>query len=299
MKIRWILVIISASAIFSCSLGRTPKNLNPEEQEFLSKVRYIISREERKTFLSLPSFERPRFIEEFWKKRDSDPLTEANEFKDEYLKRVEEAKHLFTESGHSGWLTDRGRIFILLGPPEQRETYPRGYSFYDVPLEIWHYGFYQIRFFDTRWNGNFELDPTSAQLLADVNLAQMNLRPRIKEEGQAVSDFKIDFRKTGERAQLIAVSVPYSDIWFSSEDQRFKATLEVTWEVYDSDGRKIGEGSKTSPLDLSKEEIKEFKGREFSIDFPLKLILGEYQIAVTLKNLTAHTETRKRIKVTI
>jgi GWxTD domain-containing protein len=299
MKIRWIAVIICALAIFSCSLGRTPKNLNPQEQEFLSQVRYIMTREERKTYLSLPSFERPRFVEEFWKKRDTDPLTEANEYKDEYLKRVEEAKHLFTEGGHSGWLTDRGRVFILLGPPEQRETYPRGQSIYDIPSEIWHYGFYQIRFFDTRWNGNFELDPTSAQLLADVNLAQMNLRPRIKVEGQAVSDFKIDFRKAGERTQLIVVSVPYSEIWFSSEDQRFKATLEVAWEVYDSDGRKIGEGSKTSPLDLSKEEIKEFKGREFSIDFPLKLILGEYQVAVTLKNLTAHTETKKRIKVTI
>jgi GWxTD domain-containing protein len=293
------MVIISASVIFSCSLGRAPKNLNPEEQEFLSQVRYIITREERKAFLSLPSFERPRFIEEFWKSRDTDPLTEANEYKDEYLKRVEEAKHLFTEGGHSGWLTDRGRVFILLGPPEQRETYPRGQSVYDIPSEIWHYGFYQIRFFDTRWNGNFELDPTSAQLLADVNLAQMNLRPRIKEESRAVSDFKIDFRKTGEKAQLVVVSVPYSDIWFSSEGQRFKTNFEVTWEVYDTDGRKIGEGSKTSPLDLSKEEIAEFKGREFSIDFPLKLVLGEYQIAVTLKNLTAHTETRKRIKVTI
>lgn len=299
MKIRWIMVIISAALLCSCSLGRAPKNLNPEEQEFLSKVRYIISREERKTFLNLPPSERPRFIEEFWKRRDSDPSTEANEYMIEYLKRIDEAKHLFTEGGTSGWLTDRGRIYVLIGPPEQRETYPRGYSFYGVPLEIWHYGFYQIRFFDTRWNGNFELDPASAQMLTDINTAQLSLRPRMKKEDEAESDFKLDIRLVGDRAQLAIVSVPYSDIWFSSEGRKFKTTFELAWEVYAADDRKIQEGAKTYPLELTQEELKEFKGKEFSIELPLELAPGEYQVAITLKNLTAQSQLRKRIKLTI
>jgi GWxTD domain-containing protein len=299
MKIRWIVVLIGAGLLFSCSLGRAPKNINPEEKDFLSKVRYIITGEEKKTFLALPRSERPRFVEEFWKKRDTDPGTEVNEYKAEYLKRIDEAKHLFTEGGTSGWLTDRGRIYVLLGPPEQREAYPRGYSFYGVPLEIWHYGFYQIIFFDRRWNGNFELDAASARMLADINTAQLGLRPKIKKEGQAISDFKIDVRLVGDRAQLIIVSVPYSDIWFSSEGGRFKTTFELDWELYDANDRKIREGAKTSPLDLSQDEIKQLRGREFSIEIPLELAPGDYQIAVTLKNVTAQSELRKRIKLTI
>jgi len=302
MRIRGISVIVASVLLFSCSMGRMPKNLKPEEKEFLSYVRYIITGEERKTFLDLPPSERPRFIEEFWKKRDLEPGTEVNEYKNEYLKRIEEAKHLFPEGGTSGWLTDRGRIYILLGPPEQREQYPRGYSFYGVPMEIWHYGFYQIIFFDRRWNGNFELDAQSAMMLSDINTAQMNLRARIGKgsaEGQAMSNFKIDFRLIGDRSQLVVVSLPYRDLWFTSEKERFKVDMEVAWEVYDADDQRIREGSKSASLDFDQKELKEHSGQEFSIEFPLELAPGDYQIAVTLKNLTSDHEVRKRIKLTI
>lgn len=299
MKIRATVGLVIAALLVSCALGRAPKNLTPEEQEFLSKVRYIISGQERKTFINLPASERPRYVEEFWKSRDEDPDTEINEYKTEYLKRIDEAKHLFNEGGTSGWLTDRGRIYILLGPPEQREAYPRGYSFYGLPTEIWHYGFYQIMFVDRRWNGNFELDSGSARMLADINTAQLSLRRRVKEGDQVQSDFEIDVRLMGERSELVVVSVPYKDIWFASEGGRFKTTFELAWEIYDAGDNKIGQGTKTSPLDLSQEELKELKGLEFRIDFPLELAPGDYQIAVTLKNLTASSELRKRIKLTI
>jgi len=303
MKIRWIIAVLGTSALlFSCSLGRGPKNLNPEEQEFFSYVRYIITRQERKTFLELPPSERARFIAEFWKRRDLDPATEVNEYKNEYLKRIEEAKHLFTEGGTLGWLTDRGRIYVLLGPPEQREAYPRGYSFYGVPLEIWHYGFYQILFYDRRWNGNFELDSQSAMMIADINTAQMSLRSRIKEggeEGGALADFQIDVRLIGDRSQLVVISLPYSGIGFTSEDEKFKVTFEVAWEVYDAADKKIREGTKSSSLDLSQDELKKLSGKEYSIEFPLDLTPGDYQLAVTLKDLTARNEHRKRIKLTI
>ncbi len=299
MKIHRIAVLLGAWLLFSCSLGRVPKNLKPEEQEFLSQVRYIISREERKAFLGLPASERPKFIEEFWQRRDSDPSTETNEYKTEYLKRIDEAKRLFTEGGTSGWLTDRGRIYILVGPPEQRETYPRGYSFYGVPLEIWHYGFYEIRFFDTRWNGNFELDPTSAQLLAEINVAQLGLRSQGKTESQHEADLKLDVKLVGERQQRVVISLPYSDIWFSSDGEKFKTTLEIAWEIYDAGNRKIGEGSKAFPLEVTADDLRKFKGHEFNLDFPLDLGPGEYQVAIVLKNLAAKTEVRKRIKLTI
>jgi GWxTD domain-containing protein len=299
MRIHWAVLSIGLSFLLACSAGRIPKNLAPEEQEFLSNVRYIITSKERKTFLALPPSERPRFMEEFWKVRDPDPKTEVNEYKAEYLKRVAEAKHLFTEGGTSGWLTDRGRIYILLGPPEQRETYPQGYFNFRWPLELWRYGFYEIFFVDSRFNGNFELVAESARLISEINVAQQELRARPRaEEGQSVADFKVDVRKSAA-GRLVIVSIPYEQIWFSAEGSAFKANFELLWEIYDAADKKIQEGAKTYPLSLTKEQFKEYRGREWSAEISLDLPPGDYQVALTMKNLTDQKEVRKRIKLTV
>jgi GWxTD domain-containing protein len=300
MRIRWAILGFGLIFLLSCSAGRMPKNLAPEEQEFFSSVRYIISGQEKKAFLALPPSERIRFIDEFWKKRDLDPSTEINEFKTEYLKRISEAKHLFSEGGTSGWLTDRGRIYILLGPPEQRETYPRGYSFYSQPSEVWHYGFYKIYFVDSRWNGNFELVPESARMIAEINSAQGQLRIQPTDgRDKATADFNVDVRKTSDRGRLVVVSIPYKDIWLAAEGKEFKTSLELTWEVYDAADHKIQEGKKTSPLALTQEQLKELSGKELIIEIPLDLGTGDFQVALTLKNLTDQNEVRKRIKLTV
>jgi GWxTD domain-containing protein len=297
---RWLVLGLGVSAFLSCSAGRIPKNLAPEEQEFLSSVRYIISGEEKKAFLGLPPSERARFIEEFWKRRDLDPGTEANEYKAEYLKRIDEAKHLFPEGGTSGWLTDRGRIYILLGPPEQRDQYPRGVSFYDQPSEVWHYGYYRLYFVDSRWNGNFELVPESARIISEINVAQMQLRSgSTLTEDKANIDFKVDVRKTSDRGRIVVVSIPYRDIWLSAEVKEFKTNLELTWEVYDAADKKIQEGTKTYPLALTSEQLKELGEKDWFVELPFDFSPGNYQIALTLKSLTDQNQVRKRIKLTV
>jgi GWxTD domain-containing protein len=83
-------------------------------------VPYIITPAEREVFLGLPNeAERGRFIERFWRKRDPDPATPANEFQRQYYLRIALADKFFGNSGVAGWRTDRGRIFILLGPPHE------------------------------------------------------------------------------------------------------------------------------------------------------------------------------------
>jgi len=129
-----LLFFFSFSIFSSCITYKLEKALDPESKEFLSKARYIISKQERKIFLNLPPSEREAFIEEFWKKRDPDPYTEENEFKEQYLARIEMANRLFKGGGSPGWLQDRGRIYILFGPPDRRDQYPRGYTFYGKPV---------------------------------------------------------------------------------------------------------------------------------------------------------------------
>lgn len=103
----------------SCSTMKTEYKLVPESEEFLSQVRYIITEEEKNMFEEYPPSDREEFIEKFWGRRDPNPYTIRNEFKELYFRRIEEANRLFKGS-IAGWLQDRGRIYILLGPPDER-----------------------------------------------------------------------------------------------------------------------------------------------------------------------------------
>ncbi|NWG12631.1 MAG: GWxTD domain-containing protein [Acidobacteria bacterium] len=89
-------------------------------------VDYIISQEEREVFQRLKTDEeRDAFIEQFWMRRDPDPSTPFNEFKEEHYRRLRFANEQFT-AGKPGWRTDRGRIYIKFGPPDHKEFHPGG-----------------------------------------------------------------------------------------------------------------------------------------------------------------------------
>jgi GWxTD domain-containing protein len=81
-------------------------------------VPYIITSKEKKSFLELSTeAERGKFIQSFWKRRDPDLKTPENEFKLEHYRRIALANKFFSVSGIAGWRTIRGKVFILLGPP--------------------------------------------------------------------------------------------------------------------------------------------------------------------------------------
>ncbi len=97
-------------------------------------VAYIITDEERAAFKQLSNDEeRDQFIEAFWQRRDPTPDTEENEFKEEHYRRIEYANEHFA-AGIPGWKTDRGRIYIVFGPPDEIDAHPSGGT-YDRPVE--------------------------------------------------------------------------------------------------------------------------------------------------------------------
>jgi GWxTD domain-containing protein len=80
--------------------------------------------------------ERERFIEQFWLRRDPTPGTAENEFRDEHYRRMAYASdHFSSPAGVPGWKTDRGRIDITFGPPDEIDSHPGA----TVPFEDWRY----------------------------------------------------------------------------------------------------------------------------------------------------------------
>jgi GWxTD domain-containing protein len=111
------------------------KELRGDYRKWLDEdVRWIISDDERKAFMQLSNDEeRDQFIEAFWQRRNPNPDSEDNEFKEDHYARIAYANEHFA-AGIPGWKTDRGRIYIMYGKPDEIESHPSGGT-YDRPME--------------------------------------------------------------------------------------------------------------------------------------------------------------------
>src|ERR1700674_2692864 len=116
-------------------MRRTLKELDSAYRQWLTEdVTYIISPEERNAFLQLETNEeREQFIEQFWLRRSATPDLPDNDFKEEHYRRIAYANEHFA-SGIPGWKTDRGRMYIMWGPPDEIEAHPTGGT-YDRPMD--------------------------------------------------------------------------------------------------------------------------------------------------------------------
>jgi GWxTD domain-containing protein len=141
---------LSAQQLQDQNVSSSPRKLDKEQKKKIKKslkelegpykqwlsedVVYIISPEERSAFLQLETNEeREQFIEQFWLRRSSNPDLPDNEFKEEHYRRIAYANEHFA-SGIPGWKTDRGRMYIVWGPPDEIESHPTGGT-YDRPPE--------------------------------------------------------------------------------------------------------------------------------------------------------------------
>lgn len=282
----------------SCTTPRLKKNLSPENKEFFSKVRYIITKQEKKIFLHLPPSKREEFISKFWKKRDPDTQTEKNEFKEKYFHRIEKANQLFRQGATPGWLQDRGRIYILLGPPDSRNVYPRGYTFYGKPMEIWYYGFFPIIFIDRSWSGDYKLSPQSAYRISQINKTQMELKPKVKAK-DVVFDFKIEVGKIPKKKPFILIKIPYRNIWFEEKGNKLQTTLDLTLIIRGSSGTKVLEHQKSYPISIQEVRQDEIIKKNYKIKIPIDLNPENYTFVVEIENQTDKSVARKEGKFSI
>lgn len=138
-------------------------------------VAYIISDEERIAFKHLQSDpDREHFIEQFWMRRDPTPGTTVNEFQEEHYRRIAYANDHFADK-IDGWKTDRGRVYITYGPPDEIVSHPKGGGATSTfPFEEWRYRYIQdvgndivVEFVDANMSGEYRMtsDPSAKDAL--------------------------------------------------------------------------------------------------------------------------------------
>jgi len=161
---------------------------SPYKKWLTDEVPYIISDEERAAFKKLSTDdEREQFIEQFWERRNPNPGSPENEFREEYYRRIAYANEHYA-SGIPGWKTDRGRIYIMYGPADEIEDHSMGGSYIrppeegggqtaTFPFQQWRYRYIEgigsniiLEFVDPTMTGEFHLtmDPGEKDALLHV-----------------------------------------------------------------------------------------------------------------------------------
>lgn len=139
-KLSWLIVLGGLLAVPVPAQQKGAPEMPDTYRKWLDEeVVYIITPRERDVFRQLTTDrERDLFMRAFWKQRDPSPETPRNEFQEEHYRRLAYANQFYGRSSPKpGWMTDRGRIYIILGPPRNIETYDatNGVN----PAEIWFY----------------------------------------------------------------------------------------------------------------------------------------------------------------
>src|SRR5271155_1844524 len=187
-------------------IKRTLKELDTPYRQWLSEdVVYIISPDERNAFLQLATNEeREQFIEQFWLRRSGNPDLPDNDFKEEHYRRIAYANEHYA-SGIPGWKTDRGKMYIIWGPPDEIDSHPTGGT-YDRPMdegggststypwETWRWRYLEgigeniiLEFVDPSQSGEYHMtmDPSEKDALLHVPGAGLSLMEQMGLASQA------------------------------------------------------------------------------------------------------------------
>jgi GWxTD domain-containing protein len=179
-------------------------------------VAYIITDQERKAFKNLSNDEeRDSFIEQFWLRRNPNPDSPENEYREEHYRRIAYANEHFA-AGKPGWKTDRGRIYIMYGKPDSIDSHPSGGSYQrpmdegggetsTFPFEVWHYRYLEgigenidLEFVDTCMCGDYHFTIDRGEKDALLHVPGMGLT-QWEEMGEAkkADRFKGGFENLG------------------------------------------------------------------------------------------------------
>lgn len=154
----------SQEAGYDFLLGLYRERTEEELNEEFKTMRYLAANEDEKIFSALDAPGKREFLVKFWQVRDQSPETPRNEFREDYLKRVQFANESFSGL-RKGWQTDMGRVLLVYSQPDEVERYPS--SSENRPYQIWRYfeiqGGVEFIFVDVSNWGEYRLVHSSAR----------------------------------------------------------------------------------------------------------------------------------------
>ena len=297
-------LILLVLGLVSCGGSGQKLVLDPESRDFYLYAQLIMTKIEKDIFSHLPDKEaREEFIEDFWAKRDPDPDTEENEYKEEFSRRIEYANKRFKE-GPPGWKTDRGRMYIYLGPPDKfEETYtdPNTGARLRGSYLYWIYYRYNLGIiFVNNGDGRYVLNPMpytmGGGLVGNLNdaveMAKLGLS---YDEGRMrLKYLDFDVKYDAEKKEIVA-SLPVKGINFLDEEGLLKADFEFEFQVYEREGLWKDKFRESKAFAKPEDEVLEMKEIIFTFSYDIKP--GRYYFDVVIVGEKSIDKTRKIFEI--
>jgi GWxTD domain-containing protein len=300
--IMWLGAAVNAEKSVESKKMNEPYSI--KKDPFFRIARLIMTKEEIDIYKHLPDHQsRLKFIDEFWKKRDPTPGTEENESRQEFALRIAFANKWFKETPKGeGWNTERGRILLQLGFPDQRNfsdippTYQgRLLSTRSVRTEIWIYHRYQMSLiFDDRVSPDkFLLYDIPGNLSYALEREKFSLNLTAKPSSNKSFKFDAQYNKSGQ----IDVSIPVKIVSFEEKDNLMTAEFELSVYIY-RDNVKIDEINTSKTFSMEKDKLLDTKAIEFSVPYSAGK-KGKYYMDVVIEEKSSEGKFREFVKFKI
>jgi len=298
--------------VFSAQLAQPLSDGNPASpwSQWLNEdVAYIITDAERNAFNQLNTdAEREQFVEQFWLRRDPTPDTIENEFREEHYRRIAYANEHFS-SRIPGWKTDRGRVYIKFGPPDEIDSHPAGQPF---PFEDWRYRFINgaanvlIEFVDTAMTGEYHwtVDPTEKASLTSpapsalLSAQQLQEIPPVKFkdlEAAMVAGLtgnilpmlvRVDYVRVTESSVMANITIQFEnrDLQFQLKEGVQKATVNLLGRISTMTRRPVTTFEKPLEVNASPDGLQKFIQLRQIYQQAVPLVPGQYRLNIVARD---------------
>ncbi len=265
-----------------------------EKEEVFDELMLIMTKQEKKEFKKIKNEEELRkFVEDFWKRRDPDPSDQKNEVKELYYKRMEETKRLFREPGRKPWLTDRGRVYMMLGRPTswRKEEMQKNTT---VNYERWDYeDLHLVVYFEDEYGlGKYKLSEPSPKFIEIYEHERKFFLPRTRKAPMEIS-VEID-----RKAKKLFIHVPLNSFSFTKKDGKFYANFVFRFSYGHPDEPQPKTLSQKMSVAVSAQDIKA-GDKEITIPLSIAPLKGNYIIMIEVEDLVSGDKVSKTYKLKI